>query len=278
MKLYTNNGVELYRSELIPCPHGFATRIGGVSTEAHTRSLNLAFGRGDDDATVRENLSRFLGAIGLDCRSVISLPQVHGTDVLTVTARDAGDGYFYSSGRTADGYVTVDRGVTLGVKTADCVPILLCGLRADGTPIAVSALHAGWRGTAGGIAKRGVETLLRLGVERENIRAAIGPSIRACCYEVGTELRDVFLKTLGESIAAEAFTERRDGKQMLDLRSVNRALLLSCGIPYESIDVSEECTSCSPERFFSHRYSRGLRGTMLSVIALPSGGQESLLN
>lgn len=269
MELYTVNGVPYYRSSVIPCPHGFSTRIGGVSLEAHTHSMNLAFHRGDPEETVRENLSRFADAVGVSPESIVSLPQVHGTEVLSVSRADMGDGYFQSSGRSADGYVTTDSGVTLGIKTADCVPILLVGLSDAGSPIAVAAVHAGWRGTLGKIASNGVHALLQRGVKRENIRAAIGPSISACCYEVGKDLRDSFCSVFGESVVNAAFFDAPNGKYTADLRTVNRLLLLDEGLPESAIDASELCTSCHPELFYSHRYSKGVRGTMLSVIALP---------
>ena len=88
MELIERNGVKFYRSKLLPCPHGFATRIGGISRLPHTESLNLAFGRGDEDGVVLENLKRFSNALGLPHESVISLPQVHGSDVLLVTKAD----------------------------------------------------------------------------------------------------------------------------------------------------------------------------------------------
>ena len=271
MELQEKDGVYFYRSELLPCPHGFSTRIGGVSTLKHTKTLNLAYGRGDDDGIVLENLSCFANAVGVEPQSVISLPQVHGTEVLSVTREHRGEGYISKTDRTADGYCTVERGVTLGVKTADCVPILLCAVDERGTAIAVAALHAGWRGTVGEIARRGVEALTKKGIPAHRIRAAIGPAIGPCCYEVDREFRLAFLSAFGEKLVTETFGSLGAERYTADLREINRRILVEAGVLAENIDVSRECTACRPELFFSHRYSRGLRGTMLSVIALPHG-------
>ena len=272
MKLFQKNGVLFYRSELLPCPHGFATRVGGISTNAHTKSLNLAFGRGDENETVLRNLERFAEAVGISSEAVVSLPQIHGNDVLHVSASDRGEGYFKSSNRAADGYVTTDPAAALGIKTADCVPILLCGLSEEGSPIAVSALHAGWRGTVSKIAEKGIEALVSLGVQKKNIRAAIGPAIGACCYEVGADFYEAFVSAFGEPFLDGTFRRKTtEGKYTADLKEINRRILRSAGIPEASIDVCTECTCCSPELFFSHRYSHGVRGTMLSVISLPNG-------
>ena len=268
MELKEKNGVCFYQSELLPCPHGFSTRVGGVSEEAHTKSMNLAFFRGDDEQTVFENLRRFTGAVGVSHDSVISLPQIHGSDILIVTHKERGEGYYRRSDRTADGYCTFERGVTLGIKTADCVPILLCAVDGFEAPIAVSALHAGWRGTVGMIARNGVEALIAKGIAPREIRAAIGPAIGGCCYEVDGDFYRIFLSTFGEGIVAETFRPRGKDHYTADLKEINRRILIKAGIPEENIDVSEECTACNPSLFFSHRYSGGVRGTMLSVIAL----------
>ena len=190
--VYAPNGVVYLKSGLIPCTHGFATRVGGISRVRHTASLNLAFGRGDNEATVLQNLELFGKAAGFDPQSVISLRQVHSSCVRTVTASDRGLGYYIQSDFCCDGYVTDDPRVTLGVKTADCVPVLLCALDSGGRPFVVAAIHAGWRGTLAKIAENGVGAMIRLGVRPEQIFAAIGPAIGQCCFEIDASLKDEF--------------------------------------------------------------------------------------
>ena len=261
------------RSKLLTSPHAFSTRLGGVSSLNPTKYLNLGFGRGDDDKTVLRNLRLFSEAAGFDMHSVVSLPQVHSTEVLTVDSSFCGMGYdrrdldLYEH-KFADGYITSERGVTLGVKTADCVPILLECRDSTGKIIAVGALHAGWRGTVAGIQKIAVDKLISAyGADPQGIYAAIGPCIHSCCFEVGEDVYEA-VKALGEDYAKDfcAPRENKEGKYLCDLVGINTRLLESAGVPIKNIDVMDECTFCNPEKYYSHRYSGGNRGTMLSVI------------
>ncbi|MBQ2806514.1 MAG: peptidoglycan editing factor PgeF [Clostridia bacterium] len=262
--------VGYYYSTLLQSKHAYSTRIGGVSSTPETAGLNLAHGRGDDDATVLENLKLFAGAVGFAPESVISLPQVHSTDVLYVTEEDAGRGYVRPANGMGDGYVTDHDGVTLGVKSADCVPVLLEARNADGSVLAVSAVHAGWRGTAGGIVQNAVRALRELCGNDVAIYVAIGPCIGACCFEVGRDCVDEFDRLCGKEIVDACFTKAQNGKYYGDLVKVNRLLLHDAGVPDEHIDAANICTCCNPGDFFSHRYAakhtNGKRGTMLSVI------------
>ena len=256
------------KSKILRAPHAFATRWGGVSVQEHTKSLNLAFGRGDADEIVLENLDIFAKSVGFDPQSVVSHPQIHSDRIITVAAQNCGEGYFIRDGiEGCDGYITRERGVTLGIKTADCVPILFEAEK-DGEIIAVGATHAGWRGTVANIAGKCVERLCsEFGAELSGIRVAIGPCIHSCCYEVSGDVYDAVAENLGGDIA-ERFVppSGKEGKYMCDLAGINRELLIRRGVPAENIEIIQECTCCSPEKFFSHRYSGGKRGTMLNVI------------
>lgn len=259
------NGVCYLRSDLIAFPHGFSTRVGGVSTLPHTASLNLAFGRGDADAVVLTNLARFTEAVGVP-GEVISLPQVHSADVRIVGETERGLGYFHPAKDACDGYVTADAGVSIGVKTADCVPILL----ADEEAGVVGALHAGWRGTVAGIARVGVARMISLGADPARIKAAIGPAIGSCCYTVGED----FCRAVAGSPCANLCLPhiyRREEQPTADLPAMNVAILRSAGLREENIDCAHLCTCCRTDLFYSHRASRGLRGTMLNLIAIPKG-------
>lgn len=263
------DGVGYYYSTLLTSAHAFATREGGVSESPYTSGLNLAFGRGDDDAIVLQNLQCFASAAGFDAHRVISLPQVHGTEVLTVTEEDAGRGYTTPANGTGDGYMTLDKDLPLGVKSADCVPVLLEARDADGSVLAVAAVHAGWRGTAGGIVVNAVKALRHSCGDAE-IYAAIGPCIGACCFEVDKDCVDEFDRLCGREIVGACFIKVQNGKYYGDLVKVNRMLLHSAGVDDAHIDAAGICTCCHPDRFFSHRYATkhhdGKRGTMLSVI------------
>lgn len=268
---HIDGGAEFVTSDKLCSLHGFSTRLGGVSLYPHTSSLNLAFGRGDDRETVLENLRIFADAVGVDPKRVVSVSQIHSADVRYVGEKNAGQGYFCDEGFQCDGYVTDVGGIVLGVKTADCVPILMEGYNSLGKVCAVGAAHAGWRGSVNGIAQNCLDALISLGAEREKVRIAIGPSICAECFEVRRDFYDTLVELRGQN-----FTERfvmpdkkRDGVWHCDLKKMNRELLIEAGVKTENIEVSSDCTCCIPERYFSHRYSRGERGTMLSVIEMP---------
>ena len=257
------------KSSILRSPHAFATRHGGVSRHDHTSSLNLAFGRGDDDETVLKNLGIFAEVVGFESDKVISLPQIHSDIVLKVSDADAGRGYFIRENiGSADGYITDSKDVVLGIKTADCVPILFEAER-DGRIVAVGAVHAGWRGTAAKIAVKCVDMLCReYGASPDNIRVAVGPCIHKCCYQVGEDLFGQVSGSLGSEIAEKYITRDHsaEGKYLCDLPAINRHLLLNVGVPAENIEIVPDCTCCYHEKYFSHRYSNGQRGTMLNVI------------
>ena len=264
MQVRHQNGVVYYKSEKIKCPHAFATRLGGVSTLEHTSSLNLAFGRGDEDETVKENLRRYAEALGFDADSVVSMPQIHSSRVIYVTGQMRGEGYFLPPSTQCDGYVTCEKGVTLGVKTADCVPILLC----DEKNGVIAALHAGWRGTFSDICGVGVAEMLKNGADIEGIVAVIGPSICKKCYEVGQDVIDAATECMGEDALLFFEKTTEEGKCFANIQGANRYLLERAGIAPDNIEILDLCTYERPELFWSHRYTNGKRGTMLSVITL----------
>ena len=263
-QIKAQNGVVYYKSDKIKSSHAFATRLGGISTHEHTQSLNLAFGRGDDDAIVLENLRRFGEAVGFRPESVVSMPQIHSRRVINITADMCGQGYFLPNTTECDGYVTRERSVTIGVKTADCVPILL----EDEANGIIAALHAGWRGTFLDICGEGVRMMKNIGADISRIVAVIGPSICDNCYEVGRDVYDAARTCMGAD--ADLFFRQKQSldKYLVDIMSTNMYLLVRAGISPENIEVSDLCTYDHPELFWSHRYTKGRRGTMLSVISL----------
>ena len=270
MYIKDQGGLSMFiKSNILRSPHAFATRRGGISEQDHTKSLNLAFGRGDDDGIVLKNLEIFANSVGFDAKNVVSMPQIHSDNIFKVGRLDCGKGYFVREDLSSgDGYITDEKGVVLGIKTADCVPILFEAEK-DGKIVAVGAVHAGWRGTVAGIAPKCVKMLCdNYDVDPEHIKAAIGPCIHKCCYEVGEDLRKEVKNGLGHSFA-ERFVVPQVGmknKYNCDLVGINRELILSSGVRSENIDALDLCTCCHPDLFFSHRFSSGVRGTMLNVI------------
>lgn len=244
--------------------HAFFTKKGGVSVGAF-ESLNFAVGTAeitDTEENVFENHARAASVFGLTADDICRSYQTHTDNVEIATGSDRGRGLTLPQyDRGVDGLVTVERDMLLSVRSADCVPILLC----DTEKSVCGAVHAGWRGTVAGIAKNAVEKMVSLGARRENIIAAIGPCIGVCCYEVGRELYAAFTEKNGEY--SDFFTEKGD-KYMLDLNAANERILQSAGIGRDNISISHICTKCNSDKFFSHRVSGPVRGTMSAFICL----------
>ena len=176
----------VFKSSVLNVPgvgHAFSTRLGGVSSLPHTASMNVGFGRGDDDATVRRNISVLCGAAGVSYDGLVGSPQFHSSIVRYVTAENAGEGITKDNDSPSDGFVTDIPGVSMIVRTADCTPILAAGTKPDGSPV-VGAAHAGWKGTVNLIAENLIGSMISLGALPESIRAAIGPCIGTCHFEV----------------------------------------------------------------------------------------------
>ncbi|QIB67912.1 peptidoglycan editing factor PgeF [Aminipila butyrica] len=245
--------------------HGFSTRQGGVS-EGIYASLNLGMSRGDDPARVAENFGLFCAAVGAAPEGLVCAAQVHGNTVRTCTRADAGKGFNRPVDYEADGLVTDVPGLTLVVFSADCLPILLY----DPVRAVVAAAHAGWRGTALAIAGRTVEKMMDCyGCDPGNIRAAIGPGISACCFETHEDVPEAMTAALGET-ALDYIKSVGNGKFKVDTKGINALLLEQAGVRTEHIAVSGDCTVCSGERFWSHRVTGGVRGSMAAIISLHS--------
>ena len=258
----TVNGVTFMTAPVIRARHGFSTRYGGVS-EGIFSSLNLSVSRGDDPDAVDENYRRLTEAVGVDRGAVALTKQVHGSGVRTVTGPD---GALRDAARPeCDGLVTARRGLTLFCFTADCVPVLLC----DAENGVIAAVHCGWRSSVADILGAAVEKMTGLGAAAESICAAIGPAIGACCFEVGPEVPEAAEKLLGGDLGGLCRARPgRAGKYLLDLRGVNRRRLLQLGLRAENIGVSDECTMCRPEKYWSHRATGGRRGCQAALICL----------
>ena len=243
--------------------HGFSTRLGGVSDGIYA-SLNLGMTRGDDPNKVAENYRRFCAAIGADVNRVVCASQVHGDTVRSVTSADLGIGLDQPEPWQADGLITDIPGVVLTVFTADCLPILLY----DPVRRVVGAVHAGWRGTALGIVTRAVERMVDCyGCDRLDILAAIGPGISKCCFETHEDVPNAMTEAMGAS-ALSAIEVLPTGKFHVDLKALNACRLKAAGLDPDHIAVSADCTSCMPDKYWSHRYTHGQRGSQAAMISL----------
>jgi hypothetical protein len=242
------------RSELLTrtgFAHGFSLRSGGVSAGPFA-SLNLGRSVGDAPDAVAENVARFAADVGADVARIFEVTQVHGGAVRVV---DAGD--TVSSVRTveADALVTRVDGFAVGVRTADCVPVLIADRRSGG----VAAVHAGWRGV---VARVVDATLDALRARPADLVCAIGPHIRLASFEVGEEVA----VAIAEVAHGEPVVSRQRPKPHVDLARALRAQLRAWGVPDTSIEDVGGCTFAEPERFFSHRRDAGRTGRHLAAI------------
>lgn len=258
MNIQEKAGLQWECSPDIPVPHGFTTRCGGVSQGIY-RGLNLGLSRGDSREAVLENY-RLLGkAMGFSPENAVQSKQVHGDRVRLVRDADRGAGLFAPALEPCDGLITALPGTALVVFTADCTPILLCD-RATG---AVGAVHAGWRGTALDIAGKAVRAMeAAFGTRPEDISAAVGPNIGKCHFETNHDVPDEMFRAFGSEM--ENFITKTGTKYHVDLKGINRWLLRRAGV--QTIAVSDSCTMCDPDRFWSHRVTQGQRGAQAGII------------
>lgn len=237
--------------------HAFCTRLGGVSGGAYA-SLNAGFLVGDRQEDVQRNLEGVCRAFAIPQGQLLLMGQVHG-DRICVIDGDVPAGPVPE----CDGLVTTRTGLALGVRTADCVPLLF----ADRARRVIAAAHAGWRGTVLGIAAKMVGTLAeRFGSQPEDVLVAIGPAIGPCCYEVDAPVAAAF-SARGDGGAALR-QGLQEGRWMLDLVLANRLQLLEQGVPQGNILSSGLCTACHQDRFFSHRASHGTAGRLINFLML----------
>lgn len=238
--------------------NAFSTRGGGVSPFPEG-SLNLAGFDQDAAENIRENRRRFVSTLGGEWK-LAACWQVHGDDVLVV--RDHDDPR--SESERCDALATNLKRLLLGVKTADCVPVVLGDARTG----ACAAAHAGWRGTLAGIVARTLERMRdEFGTEARDVRAAVGPAALGCCYEVGGEVVEAFREKFKD--ADTLFKPTREGHALVDLHEANRRQLVAAGVSEERVHLLPLCTMCRTDLFFSYRNDRkvhGRTGRLLSVI------------
>jgi YfiH family protein len=250
--------VPLFRFSSIALPHAVSTRHGGVSPAPYD-TLNLGYSTPDKRENVAANRAAFYAAAGVDPSTIMVARLTHGNEV-SVFRRDRPDDFpverlpvrddaddtdlFFST----DAVVSDVPGLNFLLTFADCVPLLFH----DPVRDVVGVAHAGWRGTAASIGPRVVTTMAStFGSSPSDIRAAIGPSIGACCYPVGAHVVERF-HALGSDPVL-----RPDGVH-LDLWATNERQLRSAGV--EHVEVASVCTSCNRSDFFSHRGEQGRTG------------------
>lgn len=233
---------------------GFSTRHGGTSNGPYA-TLNLGLSTDDDDAHVAENRRRLFDAAGFSADRLAIAGQIHGHNVLRVTAPGLYPGY--------DGLVTRTLDLVLCISAADCAAVLL----ADAASGVVGACHAGWRGAVAGIVPRTVAAMEGLGAVPARLRAYVSPCISLDHFEVGPEVAAQF---------DPAFVHRQPGKPKphVDLKATVVAHLEAAGVAPGSIEVSPQCTYAKTDTFFSHRAEQGRTGRMMGFIGMRKANSQ----
>lgn len=272
--------------------HGFSTRAGGYSRIYGHSDLNLGFTKDDSRAAVERNRAAFLKQLGAfkktrgSSRSqfwpLVTVRQIHSDIIRHIDSVP-------QEPLPGDGMITATPGLLLAIQTADCIPVIVVDTKRH----AIGVFHAGWRGTVKRIVEKGIGEMVRcFGSRPSDLKAAIGPGIQGCCYEVGEEVRTKFESQFG--YAASVFREIKESdpvrekypllfltarapghselpkKIFLDLVEANRQQLIVAGVPKKSIEASPLCTNCHPELLFSYRAERGKTGRMMAVAGVRS--------
>ena len=249
--------LEYLTAEGIAVPHCFTTKLGGVSTGA-LASMNIAIKLDETEENVTRNFEILGNALGFKISDLVLTRQTHSDIVRTVTRADC-NGCFHRDYPECDGLITNDPGVALTIFTADCTPLLFH----DPLTGAVGAAHAGWRGTAAQIGAKTVQAMCReFGCDPANIRCAIGPNVGFCHFETDADVPEAMLAAYGDEV--KAFIRTAGSKYYLDLKAINALSLRRAGVIH--IDISEDCTMCRPDRYWSHRITGNVRGSQGAVI------------
>jgi len=239
--------------------HGFMGRQGGKSAGAYA-GLNVSYRVGDDPKIVSQNVCDMKLAVGIHDGRIVTMKQVHDDRLIEVKDKDL------KEAGEADGMLTGAQNTFLGVLTADCVPMLFLAREQK----IVAVVHAGWRGTLKGIAAKTVKFFLEnYGVRPSELEVALGPSIDACCYEIGRDVAQPLIEQWVE--LATSSIETKGSRTYLDLRNLNEGILHRASVPQSRIFRVGPCTSCAKDDFFSYRRERKETGRQISFIGWQSG-------
>jgi polyphenol oxidase len=236
--------------------HGFSTRCGGIS-ELNKCSFNLGNFSRHSPERIHENQQRFLSALNLDGAHLATLRQIHSNRVHII--EDISCQWNQSEG---DALATRVENVALAVQIADCLPVLI----ADPVNGAIAAVHSGWRGTLSGVLLQTIREMQSVFFsDPAQLLVAVGPGIRACCFEVGAEVAELFKREYPGCNLAKPM-DNRPGKFLMDLTAVLDIQLTKAGVRLENCYDLGACTCCNTDRFFSYRAEGAASGRMMAVI------------
>ncbi|UYV36710.1 peptidoglycan editing factor PgeF [Rhodobacteraceae bacterium D3-12] len=249
--------LQLLTSNLLsPVKHGFFTRKGGSSSGIF-QGLNCGPGSSDQTQAVAMNRARVADEMGVAHDHLVSIHQVHSPDVVTITTPQ-------DAQTRADAMVTATPGIALGILTADCQPVLFADAKAG----VVGAAHAGWKGALNGVLEATLDAMEKLGADRANTAAVIGPCISQAAYEVGPEFLDSFMAEDADN--SRFFAGGQGDRVQFDLPGFGLHLLRQAGVG--SAEWTRHCTYGDPDKFFSYRRTthkgEADYGRLISVIRL----------
>ncbi|MEH7011938.1 peptidoglycan editing factor PgeF [Neobacillus niacini] len=241
---------------------GLTTKKGGSSIGVF-ENLNMGFHVGDQVEAVCSNRNKLANLIQFPLNHWVGAEQTHDTVIRKITKADRGIGAdtYDNAFKGTDGFYTNEEGILLTLCYADCVPLFF--ISPDHRMI--GAAHAGWKGTVNEIARKMVEKWREEGIAPNQIFVAIGPSICEKCYIVNDYVINFVENTL-EDVEKKPYNTIKEGQYTLDLRELNKMILLKTGVPEKNIQISNLCSSCDKSEFFSHRRDQGKTGRMLSYI------------
>jgi polyphenol oxidase len=241
---------------------GFTTKNGGNSKESYD-SLNLGYHVGDTMDAVCTNRKKLSNVLDFPLQGWVGAEQTHGITIRKITRSDRGRGSdsYADAFKATDGFYTREQGILLTLCFADCVPLFFIAPEER----LIGVAHAGWKGTVSGIAAEMISAWNREGVNVEKISVVIGPSICKKCYIVDDRVITLVQNTL-EHVEKKPYNLIQEGQYSLDLREVNKQILIQAGISEKKILSTEFCSSCHNTEFFSHRRDSGRTGRMLSFI------------
>lgn len=263
--LCEKDNIQWVTSDVLGTKHLFSRRLGDVGDFPFSSKPDPEWESESRQERVRALWQRFRTAAEFPAEGFCFTRQVHGTVLRYVTEAERAMPPLPHKPEDCDGLITDRKDVPLCVWTADCVPVLFHDPKAG----IVAAAHSGWKGTVADMMGSVVRRMEDMGARAENIRAAIGPAISRCCFETGPEVPEAVRALLGSDAEGLCPPEEGvEGKFLVDLKETNRRRLLQLGLAPERIDVSPDCTMCMQDVYWSHRATKGRRGTMASVIML----------
>lgn len=245
--------------------HAFSTKFGGISKNKFN-SMNLSFKMGDQYENVLKNFDIFCKSIGFEKKNLVIADQTHSNNVKIVTNNDTvGNNLDSKRIKNTDGLITNQTGIVLMTSHADCNSLFFIDIKNK----IIGLAHAGWRGTVSKIAeKMALSFIKKFNTNPENLICCMGPAIQKCCFKIHNDILPEFLKIDLPNIKDFIVKNAQNDSFNVDLLGINKQILINLNIPVKNIHISDLCTKCHSELFYSHRASGLKRGSMAAFLSL----------